>query len=50
MSDKENEVDNEVIDPPENTGGGNVTGAGVEQPAGTDAAPIDPPENTGGGN
>ena len=52
MSDKENdELDNNVvIDPPENTGGGNVTGAGLESAGGTDNAPIDPPENTGGGN
>jgi hypothetical protein len=48
MSDKENEVDNQAIDPPENTGGGNVTGAGLE--SNSEAAPIDPPENTGGGN
>ena len=44
MSDKENDVDNVAIDPPDNQGGGNVTTSGEE------AAPIDPPDNQGGGN
>lgn len=50
MSDKENELDNAAIDPPENQGGGNVTGAGLESNSDTESAPIDPPENQGGGN
>lgn len=51
MSDRENELENVVIDPPDNQGGGNVTGAGLESSgSGTDAEPIDPPDNQGGGS
>jgi len=45
MSDKENELENLTIDPPDNQGGG-----GLNAEAEPDAAPIDPPDNQGGGN
>ena len=45
MSDKENDVENLDIDPPDNQGGGNMT-----ESSGTETAPIDPPDNQGGGN
>ena len=45
MSDKENDLDNVAIDPPDNQGGGNLA-----ESAGTEAAPIDPPDNQGGGS
>ncbi|HEU4432831.1 MAG TPA: hypothetical protein VFR51_05500 [Pyrinomonadaceae bacterium] len=45
MSDKENDVENLAIDPPDNQGGGKMT-----ESSGTETAPIDPPDNQGGGN
>ena len=45
MSDKENDVENLAIDPPDNQGGGNLADS-----SSTDAAPIDPPDNQGGGS
>ena len=45
MSDKENDVENLAIDPPDNQGGGNLAEA-----SSTETAPIDPPDNQGGGN
>jgi hypothetical protein len=51
MSEKENDTDNMTTDPPEDQGGGEVSGASLESSSSTtDAAPIDPPENQGGGN
>ena len=51
MSDRENELDAAAIDPPDNQGGGNVTGAGLESAnSGEETAPIDPPDNQGGGS
>ena len=51
MSDKENDLENSAIDPPDNQGGGNVAATSLESDAVTepDAAPIDPPDNQGGG-
>lgn len=45
MSEKESELDNLAIDPPDNQGGGSLTDA-----ASTETAPIDPPDNQGGGS
>ena len=45
MSDKENDVENLAIDPPDNQGGGNLA-----EGSSTETAPIDPPDNQGGGN
>jgi hypothetical protein len=39
--------DANMIDPPDNTGGGGKADADVTT---DDVAPIDPPDNTGGGN
>jgi hypothetical protein len=51
MSDKENDVENLAIDPPDNQGGGNVTAANLESSGtGEETAPIDPPDNQGGGS
>ncbi len=46
MSNKENDLDNLSIDPPDNQGGG----GGLNAESSPDAAPIDPPDNQGGGN
>ena len=46
MTDRESDAN--VIDPPENTGGGGK--AEADAPTDDAAAAIDPPENTGGGN
>lgn len=43
MSDRENDSQNQAIDPPENTGGGAMSMDSPEEPR--DEA-IDPPENT----
>jgi hypothetical protein len=47
MSERENELVDEAIDPPDNQGGGEMT----LEPAGADAdaEAIDPPDNQGGG-
>lgn len=42
MSDKETDLQNLAIDPPDNQGGGNLETS-------TDTEPIDPPDNQGGG-
>ena len=46
MSEKDTEVENVAIDPPDNQGGGSALDT-----SGTtnDPAPIDPPDNQGGG-
>jgi hypothetical protein len=44
MSDKDTELENVAIDPPDNQGGGSVDSTNP-----TDTAPIDPPDNQGGG-
>ncbi len=43
MSDRENDPQNQAIDPPENTGGGNMSMDSTEEKP---ADAIDPPENT----
>jgi hypothetical protein len=52
MSDKETDLQNPAIDPPDNQGGGNVTATSLEGEAlaSSDAAAIDPPDNQGGGS
>lgn len=51
MSERENDLDAVAIDPPDNQGGGNVTGASLESSgSGEETAPIDPPDNQGGGS
>jgi len=50
MSDTENDpLDQVVIDPPENQGGGTKAAVSLE-PVGGDVQNIDPPENQGGGD
>ena len=43
MSDKENDLDNLAIDPPDNQGGGNLETTNSTEP-------IDPPDNQSGGS
>jgi hypothetical protein len=45
MSDKETDLEELAIDPPDNQGGSNLS-----ESSSTDAAPIDPPDNQGGGS
>lgn len=51
MSEKENDIENLAIDPPDNQGGGNAAAASLESSrTSEDAAPIDPPDNQSGGS
>ena len=46
MSDRENDPQNQAIDPPENTGGGAMSMDSPDSPEEPRADAIDPPENT----
>ena len=47
MSERENELLDNAIDPPENQGGGKEAAISLDSP-GEEAAAIDPPSNDGG--